>query len=124
MLENGRIKIIHVFEEEKDEIFFIGKGKYNKLINIFFNVLFYCFVLIFQSPYILNIKKVYLIIFTGLNRDKWHHVTLRINPGTAHLSVTVDSKEMTVSLPSLSHNPSYGIIDSGLKTVMYFGGNF
>ncbi|KAG8179803.1 hypothetical protein JTE90_025970, partial [Oedothorax gibbosus] len=83
MLENGRIKIIHVFHEEKDEIFFIGKG---------------------------------------LNRNKWHHVTLRINPGTAHLSVTVDNKEMTVSLPSLSHNPSYGIMDNGLKTVMYFGG--
>ncbi|GFR22715.1 protocadherin-like wing polarity protein stan [Trichonephila clavata] len=83
MLENGRLKIIHVFLNDQDETFFIGKG---------------------------------------LNRDKWHHVTLRINPGTAHLSVRVDAHEMTVSLPSLSHNPSYGIVDNVPETVMYFGG--
>ncbi|XP_055933048.1 axotactin-like [Argiope bruennichi] len=83
MLENGCLKIIHVFLNDQDETFFIGKG---------------------------------------LNRDKWHHVTLRINPGTAHLSVTVDSHEMTVNLPSLSHYPGYGVVDSMPETVMYFGG--
>lgn len=51
-------------------------------------------------------------------------MTLRINPGTAHLSVRVDSHEMTVSLPSLSHHPSYGVTDNVPETVMYFGGNF
>lgn len=61
-------------------------------------------------------------MLTGLNRDKWHHVILRINPGTAHLSVRVDDNEMTVSLPSLAHYPSYGITNEIPETVMYFGG--
>ncbi|GIY29013.1 contactin-associated protein like 5-1 [Caerostris darwini] len=83
MLENGRLKIIHVFLNDQDETFFIGKG---------------------------------------LNRDKWHHVTLRIDSGTAQLYVKVDAHEMTVRLPSLAHNPGYGIIGDVPETVMYFGG--
>ncbi|XP_035227051.1 contactin-associated protein like 5-3-like, partial [Stegodyphus dumicola] len=84
MLENGQLKIIHVFRDGHDETYFVGKG---------------------------------------LNRDKWHHVTMRINPGTAHLSVRVDEDtQMTKSISALTLDPNYSIKDVVPETVMYFGG--
>ncbi|XP_042909251.1 axotactin isoform X2 [Parasteatoda tepidariorum] len=63
-----------------------------------------------------------IFIGKGLNRDKWHYVTLRINPGGGVFSVKVDTSELTVTLPSLFQGPNNGFNRTLPQTVMYFGG--
>lgn len=58
----------------------------------------------------------------GLNRDKWHHVTLKINPSTGHLTVRIDENSMTVSLSSLSQARNFKTDGYSPETVTYFGG--
>ncbi|XP_077547091.1 axotactin isoform X2 [Haemaphysalis longicornis] len=80
MLENGRLKIIHILNTEGNEVFYVGKG---------------------------------------LNRDRWHRVTLRVAPSQGEMRVRVDDEDLTISLSSLVHRGGYDISSEG--SYLYFG---
>lgn len=56
MLENGRLKIIHVFRDDHDETFFIGKGLYKYILFAFKNL----FISVLEMFLSLGIKEIHL----------------------------------------------------------------
>ncbi|XP_076329886.1 axotactin isoform X3 [Tachypleus tridentatus] len=84
MLQNGRLKIIHIFGHGgTEETYFIGKG---------------------------------------LNRDKWHEVFLRIEPGSGKLVIQIDNLEEEITIPSLIQHPFYDLRGNKRHSFLYFGG--
>ncbi|XP_022235808.1 uncharacterized protein LOC106476161 isoform X1 [Limulus polyphemus] len=85
MLQNGRLKVIHIFGHDgTEETYLIGKG---------------------------------------LNRDKWHEVFLRIEPGSGKLVVQIDNLEEEITIPSLIQHPFYDLRGNKPHSFLYFGGD-
>jgi hypothetical protein len=58
---------------------------------------------------------------TGLNRDKWHNVTVTIDVHRARLIAKVDSKQAETSILGLHPSTNYGV-SSDLPSVVLIGG--
>lgn len=58
---------------------------------------------------------------TGLNRDKWHNVTVTIDVHRARLIAKVDSKQAETHILGLHTSTNYGV-STDLPSVVLIGG--
>lgn len=61
--------------------------------------------------------------FTGLNRDTWHSVVVRIDVHGAKLLAKVDNESAEISLQGLDKASNYGI-SMDLMSVVLIGGEY
>jgi hypothetical protein len=59
----------------------------------------------------------------GLNRDKWHIVTVMIDPSNGVISATVDNHDQkTMIIDGLKEHPLYGADNEELESIIFIGG--
>lgn len=64
-----------------------------------------------------------VVVGKGLNRDKFHKVTVMIDPSTSMLYATVDERDNTSAIiDGLDESPFYGAGNDELNSTIFIGG--
>ena len=76
-----------------------------------------------KTVHVFGANETTLLVGKGLNRDRWHRVSIRVDPATAMLEVQVDDTAKSVIIEVLDKDESYQRRQH-INSTLFFGGTF